>query len=191
MIRKKQPVNERLRPRQELRACRNCQRTFASDRLSVHEKICKNLKKNRPVFDAAQQRMAGTSLESYLLSSGKRQLQWRRGGGNYIKQKYAPTKNNWRQTHEELIKAFRNARATARILKMGGSISDLPAPPPSLNPDYIQCPHCLRRFNETAGNRHIPQCATYRHNKPNTNVTPRPSKPTVNYPKFRSITEPK
>jgi hypothetical protein len=33
------------------------------------------------------------------------------------------------------------------------------APPPrSQNADYIECPHCLRRFNQTAGERHIPKC---------------------------------
>lgn len=187
MIRKKIALAERMRPRLELRPCRNCQRTFASDRVSVHERICKKLSTKRAVFDSAQKRMSGTMLENYLLSSGRKQLLWRRGGGSYVKQKYAPTKNNWRQTHAELIEAFRNARAAARILKMGGNVADLPAPPPSLNPDYIQCPHCLRRFNENAGNRHIPQCANYRHNKPDLNTTlARPSKPTIHYPKSRT-----
>ncbi len=176
MIRKKLPPSSRLRPRLELRLCRNCERTFASDRLSVHEKICRKLSTKRPVFNSSTQRMAGTMLESFLHSSGKKQLQWRRGGRNYVKQKYAPTKNNWRQTHEELIQAFRNARETARILKMGGNVSDLPVTPPSLNPDYIQCPHCLRRFNEGAANRHIPLCANYRHNKPNTKTETRSAK---------------
>lgn len=187
MIRKKLPLTDRLQPRLELRACHNCQRKFASDRVRIHENICKKLSTKRAVYDSAQKRMSGTMMESFILSSGKKQLQWRRGGGTYIKQKYAPTKNNWRQTHEELIQAFRNAREATRILKMGGNISDLPAPVPSVNPDYIQCPHCLRRFNETAANRHIPQCADYRHNKPNVNVTTKPSKPTVNIPKSRPV----
>lgn len=26
------------------------------------------------------------------------------------------------------------------------------------NPDYVTCPHCTRRFNESAGERHIPIC---------------------------------
>ncbi|KAM9156659.1 zinc finger C2HC domain-containing protein 1B [Pangshura tecta] len=33
-----------------------------------------------------------------------------------------------------------------------------PPPPPSINPDYIQCPYCLRRFNEAAAERHISFC---------------------------------
>lgn len=52
----------------------------------------------------------------------------------------------------------------AHIAK-GGKLSDLPPPPPSTNPDYIQCPHCNRRFNQTAAERHIPQCATFKFNK--------------------------
>ncbi|EFB26608.1 hypothetical protein PANDA_000403, partial [Ailuropoda melanoleuca] len=28
----------------------------------------------------------------------------------------------------------------------------------SLHLDYIQCPYCMRRFNETAANRHINFC---------------------------------
>uniref|UniRef100_A0A8D0F4G2 Zinc finger C2HC-type containing 1B n=1 Tax=Strix occidentalis caurina TaxID=311401 RepID=A0A8D0F4G2_STROC len=35
----------------------------------------------------------------------------------------------------------------------------LPPPPPSsINPDYVQCPHCSRRFNEAAAQRHMKFC---------------------------------
>jgi hypothetical protein len=44
------------------------------------------------------------------------------------------------------------------IEKTGGSLKDLPPPPVSTNPDYVQCPHCQRRFNQTAASRHIPKC---------------------------------
>jgi len=67
-----------------------------------------------------------------------------------------PSPSNWRQRHEELISALRNARAAKRAMAAG---LPLPPPPaPSANPDYIQCPYCLRRFNETAAERHIPFC---------------------------------
>lgn len=45
-----------------------------------------------------------------------------------------------------------------KIEKEGGSISNLPPPPPSKNLDYVQCPHCLRKFNQTAAERHVPKC---------------------------------
>lgn len=51
-------------------------------------------------------------------------------------------------------------------LKNGGKISDLPPPPPSDTSDYIQCPHCMRRFSPGAADRHIPKCATIKSNKP-------------------------
>lgn len=73
---------------------------------------------------------------------------------------------NWRKKHEEFIAAIRAAKMAQAHIAKGGKLSDLPPPPPSSNPDYIQCPHCNRRFNETAAERHIPKCATFLHNKP-------------------------
>lgn len=52
------------------------------------------------------------------------------------------------------------------IFFISGKLSDLPPPPPSENPDYIQCPHCNRRFNQAAAERHIPKCANFQFNKP-------------------------
>lgn len=75
-------------------------------------------------------------------------------------------KGNWRKKHEEFIAAIRAAKEMQAHLARGGKLSDLPPPPPSENPDYIQCPHCNRRFNEGAATRHIPKCATMLHNKP-------------------------
>ena len=43
--------------------------------------------------------------------------------------------------------------------------SDLPPPPPLDTSDYIQCPHCKRKFNEAAADRHIPKCANIKSNK--------------------------
>ena len=45
-----------------------------------------------------------------------------------------------------------------KVEKEGGNLAYLPPPPASKNEDYIQCPHCMRRFNQTAGARHIPKC---------------------------------
>lgn len=75
-------------------------------------------------------------------------------------------KSNWRRTHEEFIQAIRSAKAVQRHVAGGGKLSDLPPPPPSENPDYVQCPHCGRRFNESAAARHIPKCQHFEHNKP-------------------------
>lgn len=68
--------------------------------------------------------------------------------------------------HEEFIQTIRSAKQVQQHLANGGKLTDLPPPPPSENPDYVQCPHCSRRFNETAAARHIPKCANFQFNKP-------------------------
>lgn len=80
------------------------------------------------------------------------------------------SKKDWRKTHEEFINAIRAAKSAQAHVARGGKLSDLPPPPPSSNPDYVQCPHCSRKFNEGAAERHIPKCANYAFNKPKPGV---------------------
>ena len=54
-------------------------------------------------------------------------------------------KSDWRKKREEFINNLRAAKEVQRHLANGGSIKDLPPPPPSDTSDYIQCPHCGRR----------------------------------------------
>lgn len=77
---------------------------------------------------------------------------------------------NWRKKHEEFINSIRAAKEMQAHLKKGGKLSDLPPPPPSDYSDYVPCPHCGRKFNQSAAERHIPKCATMLHNKPNPNL---------------------
>ncbi|CAO2628428.1 Zinc finger C2HC domain-containing protein 1B, partial [Lemmus lemmus] len=65
-------------------------------------------------------------------------------------------KSNWRQQHEDFINAIRSAKQCTLAIKEGRPLP--PPPPPTINPDYIQCPYCMRRFNETAAQRHINFC---------------------------------
>ena len=66
------------------------------------------------------------------------------------------SQSNWRAKHEEFISNLRAARGVTAAQKTGGPLP--PPPPPATNPDYVQCPHCSRRFNEHAAERHIPFC---------------------------------
>ena len=43
-------------------------------------------------------------------------------------------------------------------LASGMDPRDLPPPPPTVDHSLKECPHCHRRFNETAHARHVPQC---------------------------------
>lgn len=78
-----------------------------------------------------------------------------------------PNKNsNWRAKHDDFIRTIRAAKEMQAYVAKGGKLSDLPPPPPSQNLDYVQCPHCSRRFNEAAGSRHIPICQSINKPKP-------------------------
>ncbi|XP_018572201.1 zinc finger C2HC domain-containing protein 1C-like isoform X2 [Anoplophora glabripennis] len=146
--------------RDDLMECNFCGRRFAADRLQKHEDICsKTGKKKRKVYDATKHRVVGTELESYVLRGQK----GRSGTSTKSKQ---TSKKDWRRTHEEFIAAIRAAKQTQAHLAKGGKLSDLPPPPPSSNPDYVQCPHCGRRFNQAAAERHIPKCVNFQFNKP-------------------------
>ncbi|XP_039282755.1 zinc finger C2HC domain-containing protein 1C [Nilaparvata lugens] len=137
-------------------ACDNCGRNFAPDRIDAHRNIClKTSKKKRKPFDPTKQRLKGTGAESYL-----------KKGKTATPPQVTAKKSNWRKKHEEFINNIRAAKVAQAHLAAGGKISDLPPPPPSDTSDYVQCPHCKRKFNEGAAARHIPKCANMQHNKP-------------------------
>lgn len=163
-------------------SCSTCGRNFNVDRLAKHEAICqKTAAKKRKVFDATTHRLMGTDAEQFV----QKQLRSQRIAVPTVKSTGAavitasaieklaaarrsppPKRSDWRRKHEEFIATIRSAKQVKEHLARGGKLSDLPPPPPSENPDYVQCPHCQRRFNEGAAERHIPKCATFQHNKP-------------------------
>lgn len=138
------PEARPLGPNQE--RCDICGRGFNKDRIEKHRSICqKAATKKVKVFDATKMRTKGTEAEAFVKKG--------------LHKKEVPVKKpNWRAKHEEFLNAVRQARLVQEHLAAGGKLSDLPPPPPSENPDYVQCPKCLRKFNETAAERHIPRC---------------------------------
>ncbi|XP_014473357.1 PREDICTED: serine-rich adhesin for platelets-like [Dinoponera quadriceps] len=137
-------------------ACNICQRNFAPERLAEHQNACARMasRKKRKPYDAMKARLTGTELEPFLKKSVVPAA------------KKPEVKSNWRRKHEEFIQTIRSAKMVQSHLAAGGNLKDLPPPPPSDTSDYIQCPHCSRRFNQAAAERHIPKCANMRHNKP-------------------------
>lgn len=154
-------------PPEGMTQCPMCKRNFNNDRIQKHESICKKTTtKKRKIFDATKHRVKGTEAEAYVKKSAKT-----------VKKKPAETankKSDWRRKHEEFIQAIRSAKQMQQHLAKGGKLSDLPPPPVSENPDYVQCPHCNRKFNESAAARHIPKCANYAFNKPKPNTKSKP-----------------
>ncbi|XP_077632144.1 zinc finger C2HC domain-containing protein 1B [Crocuta crocuta] len=128
---------------QELLPCEVCGRRFAADVLERHGPICRKLfNKKRKPFNSLKQRLQGTDI-LLVRKAPQSKLQPVR-------------RSNWRQQHEDFINAIRSAKQCTLAIKQGRPLP--PPPPPSINPDYIQCPYCMRRFNETAANRHINFC---------------------------------
>uniref|UniRef100_A0A3P9K3J9 Zinc finger C2HC domain-containing protein 1A n=1 Tax=Oryzias latipes TaxID=8090 RepID=A0A3P9K3J9_ORYLA len=136
----------------ELVQCNTCKRCFFPKVLEKHAKICqKTATKKRKVFDSSRQRAEGTDIP--VLKPIKPKSQSSAGC-----QKAEPPKkpSNWRKKHEDFIATIRAAKSLTQVMKEGGPLP--PPPPPSYDPDYIQCPYCQRRFNESAADRHIKFC---------------------------------
>ncbi|XP_065354293.1 uncharacterized protein LOC135948780 [Calliphora vicina] len=161
-----------ITPPPGMASCQYCQRQFNEDRLAKHEEVCgKMASKKRKIFDASKHRVKGTEAEIYVRKGKVSNSSVPKTVTTVIKKTQEATntgekKSNWRKKHEEFIAAIREAKKVQAYLAKGGKLSDLPPPPPSENPDYIQCPHCSRRFNQAAAERHIPKCANMQHNKP-------------------------
>ncbi|XP_043254897.1 serine/arginine repetitive matrix protein 2-like isoform X2 [Colletes gigas] len=147
--------------------CKICGRRFAQDRVTLHEQICaKTGQKKRKQFDTVMFRVKGTELEKFV----------RKGHCKKQPEKPPEVKSNWRRKHEDFINAIRSAKQVQAHLAAGGKLSDLPPPPASDTSDYIQCPHCGRKFNKAAAERHIPKCEHMLHNKPVHSRAPKPKR---------------
>ncbi|KAM5264001.1 LOW QUALITY PROTEIN: zinc finger C2HC domain-containing protein 1B [Ctenodactylus gundi] len=129
--------------RQELFPCEVCGRRFAADVLKRHGPICRKVfKKKRRPFNSLKQRLQGTDIPTVQSAPPSKSQPVR--------------KSNWRQQREDFVNAIRSARQCALALREGRPLP--PPPAPAANPDYIQCPYCMRRFNENAASRHINFC---------------------------------
>ncbi|KAL4680578.1 hypothetical protein H8959_022519, partial [Pygathrix nigripes] len=133
--------------------CETYRRIFKANRATVkvkkynieerHGPICKKLfNRKRKPFNALKQRLQGTDIPTVKKTPQSKSPPVR--------------KSNWRQQHEDFINTIRSAKQCTLAIKEGRPLP--PPPPPSLNPDYIQCPYCMRRFNEAAAKRHINFC---------------------------------
>uniref|UniRef100_A0A1A7Y482 Zinc finger C2HC domain-containing protein 1A n=1 Tax=Iconisemion striatum TaxID=60296 RepID=A0A1A7Y482_9TELE len=139
---------------EDLTECKTCKRWFFPKVLERHAKICqKSAAKRRKIFDSSRQRAEGTDISTL----------------KPIKPKAEPPKksSNWRKKHADFISTIRAAKAVTQVMKDGGPLP--PPPPPSYDPDYIQCPYCQRRFNESAADRHIKFCQEQAARMPNKN----------------------
>jgi len=59
----------------------------------------------------------------------------------------SPPKTTWREKHSELLTSIQNGRKVTVAIAQG---KPLPPPPPAtIDPNYVMCTYCGRRFNES------------------------------------------
>lgn len=138
--------------------CSSCGRRMTEKALVSHTKACvKVFQTKRKRFDSTKARVEGTEAAKFVKDARRKQ---RLGGGRQQQQpqKAASGKSaKWRSQSEQFREAMRAARGIQNAEKTG---APLPAPSMRSGPDpsLVPCPHCGRRFNELAAERHIPRC---------------------------------
>jgi hypothetical protein len=143
--------------------CPDCGRRFLPPSLAKHVKICKKVfLKKRKVFDSAKMRIEA-------IPDLKSMMQVKKKGGARGANMNKPAscsaaeanKSNWKVQSEAFRAAMRSMKdynASSSSGQAGGSMHAAPAPAPYVDPSFVQCPHCRRKFNSKAADRHIPLC---------------------------------
>jgi hypothetical protein len=157
---------EEYAPPQPQRQCPDCGRSFNENAFERHAKVCaKVFMSKRKTFDSKKARIMGLADQNgqdalqIAKEAARRERQSgnRGGGGGRGGGRGGGGKGGkW----EEESRAFRDAMKAARqFSKAEKSGAPLPAHVPSgPDPNLTPCPHCGRRFNAKAADRHIPQC---------------------------------
>lgn len=150
--------------------CPCCGRSFAADRVEKHVKVCAAAaKKTRKVFDSRHARLGEYEEEMRSVARNRPRpsapppARSAPGGGGEGK---LP---KWKAQSSALRQAMEYNRKMAEAKKNGIALSSLPPPPATSAEadDRIECPHCQRKFNAKAAERHIPKCSEIRA-KPST-----------------------
>ncbi len=151
--------------------CPDCGRKFNPIPYEKHIKICaKVFLQKRKVFDTVKMRVADNPEQLKLLQKAEKEEKLKAK-----REAQAAKKSNiddravdggdsaaakWKKDSE----AFRAAMKAARQYSKAVAAGDPLPPPVASAPDssLIPCPHCGRRFNEKAAERHIPVCTSIR-----------------------------
>lgn len=152
-----------------LQECRDCGRKFNEKAFVVHRRVCRKVfVEKRKKFDAKAQMLPeeaakvareGGSPGSRAGGRGRGRGRSRGGGraGGRPGAIGGAKKGKWAAQSSQLRQALQAARAY-KVAEKTGDFSKVPTVPSAPVDDLTQCPHCGRRFNETAAERHIPRC---------------------------------
>eukprot|EP00892_Ulva_mutabilis_P006588 jgi/Ulvmu1/4300/UM002_0021.1 len=143
---------------QDLRACCICGRTFPGEALKRHASVCAKaaIRKCRPA-DMTSRRLGELTTTECPTRAGSGNSKQCASSTTVSKGNEVVDNARWRKQSQELCQAMQASRE--RRLNNGESLADMPhiASAPDLS--LIPCPHCGRRFNDKAAERHIPSCA--------------------------------
>ena len=147
-------VDEFGGPPTDQRQCPNCGRSFNPKPYERHVQLCTKINTKREVYDMTKKRQVGEEQDSRRGAAPKK------GKAGRTAAVEAPIKAGkaakWKQQSDQFRQAMRANRDVEKAIAEG---KPLPPPgPATINPDYVQCPNCLRNFSQKAGERHIPQC---------------------------------
>ena len=154
--------------------CPDCGRKFNPIPFQKHIKICsKVFMQKRKTFDSMKMRVKDDpELAKAAAQAKKDEARQNRAAARGAAK--APTEKpiqakgtggggggagggeKWRNQSEAFREAMRAARQVTKAIASGA-----PLPPPvasAPDPSLVPCPHCGRRFNAKAADRHIPQC---------------------------------
>lgn len=147
--------------------CPTCDRKFNPIPYEKHIRICEKVfVAKRKKFDSKEMRVAalveenGADAAKLLKDAEKKQKKGAKGGAKKSAEEAPVGGGDKKSKWKEQSKAFREAMRAARDVTVAIA-TGAPLPPPVISaPDssLIPCPHCNRRFNEKAAERHIPQC---------------------------------
>jgi hypothetical protein len=150
--------------------CSLCGRSFAEKPFQIHSKICKKVfASKRKVFDMSKKRIEGIPELKEVLEKTRKSANkgLSKQNSKTASTMSLPTANNSNASKwKEQSKQFRMAMKAARQFTSGSDDADVAAggapAVPYVDPSFIQCPNCERRFNEKAAERHIPLCKNIR-----------------------------
>ncbi len=136
---------------EQLHECGQCGRRFRAAALERHAVSCGKMRKRKPL-DMTKQRLnqEERDLASHLAKQAK----------NDVRKKNNSIKSNdgqkWKKDSETFREAMRAGKETTTSLRDGTPLPEYR--PSGPDPSLIPCPHCNRRFNANAAERHIPKC---------------------------------
>lgn len=146
---------------EELHDCPHCERRFRYEALQKHVKVCEKVfLKKRKVFDQSKVRLQHikelNQIDPFTAKVLKKSSTSTRPSSATSA---TPSKSNWRDQSNAFREAMKAARNFNNQSSGSSSSSTLAAPSsPYIDPSFIQCPNCLRRFNQKAAERHLPIC---------------------------------